>query len=146
MLLIIGVVFMLIDTSGMKMLDLFRRLNAVIRDFANEVKEVVDRHEVTAPSAEIKELINSIKSRRVIDEKDKHENEEILKFLNQLSEDKRIFYLIKAESGEWIELLDAIEKRLEMDKDTLTKEELDTYEKIKETTKELKDYLRTERV
>ncbi len=130
----------------MKMLDLFRRLNAVIRDFANEVKEVVDRHEVTAPSAEIKELINSIKSRRVIDEKDKHENEEILKFLNQLSEDKRIFYLIKAESGEWIELLDAIEKRLEMDKDTLTKEELDTYEKIKETTKELKDYLRTERV
>ncbi len=130
----------------MKMLDLFRRLNEVIRDFANEVKEVVDRHEVTAPSAEIKELINSIKSRRVIDEKDKHENEEILKFLNQLSEDKRIFYLIKAESGEWIELLDAIEKRLEMDKDTLTKEELDTYEKIKETTKELKDYLRTERV
>ena len=128
----------------MKMLDLFRRLNAVIRDFANEVKEVVDRHEVTAPSAEIKELINSIKSRRVIDEKDKHENEEILKFLNQLSEDKRIFYLIKAESGEWIELLDAIEKRLEMDKDTLTKEELDTYEKIRETTKELKDYLRTE--
>ena len=146
MLLIIGVVFMLIDTSGMKMLDLFKRLNAVIRDFVNEVKEVVDRHEVTAPSAEIKELINSIKSRRVIDEKDKHENEEILKFLNQLSEDKRIFYLIKAESGEWIELLDAIEKRLEMDKDTLTKEELDTYEKIKETTKELKDYLRTERV
>ena len=135
---------MLIDTSGMKMLDLFKRLNAVIRDFANEVKEVVDRHEVTAPSAEIKELINSIKSRRVIDEKDKHENEEILKFLNQLSEDKRIFYLIKAESGEWIELLDAIEKRLEMDKDTLTKEELDTYEKIRETTKELKDYLRTE--
>ncbi len=146
MLLIIGVVFMLIDTSGMKMLDLFRRLNAVIRDFANEVKEVVDRHEVTAPSAEIKELVNSIKSRHVIDEKDRHENEEILKFLNQLSEDKRIFYLIKAESGEWIELLDAIEKRLEMDKDTLTKEELDTYEKIKETTKELKDYLRTERV
>ena len=136
--------FMPIDASGMKMLDLFRRLNAVIRDFANEVKEVVDRHEVTAPSAEIKELINSIKSRRVIDEKDKHENEEILKFLNQLSEDKRIFYLIKAESGEWIELLDAIEKRLEMDKDTLTKEELDTYEKIRETTKELKDYLRTE--
>jgi hypothetical protein len=136
--------FMPIDASGMKMLDLFKRLNAVIRDFVNEVKEVVDRHEVTAPSAEIKELINSIKSRRVIDEKDKHENEEILKFLNQLSEDKRIFYLIKAESGEWIELLDAIEKRLEMDKDTLTKEELDTYEKIRETTKELKDYLRTE--
>lgn len=135
---------MLIDTSGMKMLDLFKRLNEVIRDFANEMKEIVDKHEMAAPSAEIRELINSIKSRHVTDEKDRLENKEILKFLNQLSDDKKIFYLINAESGEWIELLDTIEKRLEMDKDTLTKKELDTYGKIKEATKELKDYLRTE--
>ena len=135
---------MLIDTSGMKMLDLFKRLNEVIRDFANEMKEIVDKHETAAPSAEIRELINSIKSRHVTDEKDRLENKEILKFLNQLSDDKKIFYLINAESGEWIELLDTIEKRLEMDKDTLTKEELDTYGKIKMATKELKDYLRTE--
>lgn len=135
---------MLIDTSGMKMLDLFKRLNEVIRDFANEMKEIVDKHETAAPSAEIRELINSIKSRHVTDEKDRLENKEILKFLNQLSDDKKIFYLINAESREWIELLDTIEKRLEMDKDTLTKEELDTYGKIKMATKELKDYLRTE--
>ncbi len=136
---------MLIGNSETRVLDLFRRLNSILRDFTDEMKEVVDRHETAAPNSEIREIMDSIKSRHAVDEKDKRENEEILKLLNQLSSDKRIFYLIEAESGEWIELLDTIEKRLEMDKDILTGEELETYDKIKKETKELKEYLRTEK-
>ncbi len=122
------------ETSGTKLLDLFRRLNSIIRDFSEEMKEVVGKHETDAPSSEIREIMDSIKSRHAIDEKDRRENEEILKLLNQLSSDKRIFYLIEAESSEWIELLDSIERRLEMDKDTLSKNELETYGKIKEAS------------
>jgi tellurite resistance protein len=134
-----------IDTSGMRILDMFRKLNSIIGEFAESMRGVVEKHEMVAPNAEIRRLMESIKSRHAIDEKDKKENEEISKLLSQLSNDKKIFSLVEAESEEWLELLDAIEKRLEIDKDTLTGEDLKAYVGIKKATDELREYLRSER-
>lgn len=135
---------MIIDTSNMRVLDIFRKLNETIRTFADNVKEVIEKHDVVAPNDEIRQLMDSVRLRHATDEKDKKENEEILKLLELLSNDKRIFSLIETESREWMEFLDEIEKRLEMDKDTLTEGELEIYERIKRVTKELKGFLREE--
>lgn len=129
-------------TSSMRVLDLFRKLNVAIRNFAEDVSEVAGKHEAEAPSAEIKSLMESLKAKHAVDEKDKLENVEMLRLLGKLLEDKRIFSMIEVETKEWFEFLDAIEKRLEMGKDTLTEEELETYEEIKSMTEKMKDFLR----
>ncbi len=130
------------DLLSLSFSDLFKRLSSMLRSFTQNIEEVVSLHEQQAPEERIRELMNHIKERASTDAKEADENREILNMLKQLSEDKQIFSLIKIESSEWIELLDALEKRLEEHKGTYDAEEMKLYKEIKDTSNELKALVR----
>lgn len=133
------------EATPTSLTGLFKRLGSLIRGFAADMERLVEEHDVQAPTSEIREVIDHIKSRTPTDEKDKHENDEIVKLLGQLSSDKRVFSLIKLETEEWEELLGAIETRVEMGKESFGSEEQEEYERMIQTTRELRDALKKQR-
>ncbi|MGC8538711.1 MAG: hypothetical protein ACP5MK_02475 [Candidatus Micrarchaeia archaeon] len=130
------------DFLSLSFSDLFRRLSSMLRSFTQNIEEVVNLHEQEVPEEKIRELMNHIKERATTDAKEADENKAILSMLKQLVEDKQIFSLIKIESSEWIELLDALEKRLEEHKGMYDAEEMKLYKEIKNTSNELKALVR----
>jgi CO dehydrogenase nickel-insertion accessory protein CooC1 len=133
---------MSIDTHNQTLSGLFRMLGASLRNFARSLNTIIKIHESETPEIEVKELIERIKIKIATNEKEKEENKEMLKVLNQLASDKKVFKLMKIESEEWIEFLDAIEARSEMGKSDLTEEEAEIYDSIKRTAAEIKSSLR----
>ena len=130
------------ELSGLSIAKLFSRLNGMLKDFVSNIEDVIGKHNEQASINEIKEVIEYIRKKAPTDEKDKQENMEMLKLLNQLVTDKNILEIIKLEGKEWLSLIDAIEERAEKDKGYLRDEELGVYNDIKNGIGSARDMLR----
>lgn len=124
--------------------SLLKRLSSVIKTFSKDIDDVATRHEQTAPTAEINEIIRNIRSKAPVAEKEKKEYEEIAKLLDQLLTDKKLLSYIKVETKDWLRLLEAIEQRMERHKGTLTEDEKELYQDIDAMTKKLRETMRKE--
>ncbi|MEM0159943.1 MAG: hypothetical protein QXU98_09960 [Candidatus Parvarchaeota archaeon] len=132
------------ELANLNLKDLFKRLSSAIKSFAASIEETIAVHERQAPESEIRELIEHIKLRAKVDEKEAGEDAEILGMLRQLIADKQIFSLIKIEVDEWLELLDVLEERIESRGGPYGSDERQLYEEIKETSDKLRRMLRGE--
>lgn len=131
----------MVESTFLTLKGLFKKISELIRNFVNELDSTITEDESIASLNEIRNLIHDIKERTPSDEKERDENKEILNLLFQISKERSLFSLIKLETEEWEELLDTIEKRIEMGKTNLTEEEIKEYDKIKSLTNELRGAL-----
>lgn len=134
-----------IDLHKLTFKELFRELSVAIREFSSTINRIIERHEQEANTQHVKEIMDHIRSRVSTDKREEGENAEIARLLNQLLIDKEILSLVKIEGDDWLEFLEAIEKRLEVDKGLVGKDELKAYEDIKELSSEIKMIVRSQK-
>ncbi|MEM3841129.1 MAG: hypothetical protein QXN59_00315 [Candidatus Micrarchaeaceae archaeon] len=115
--------------SKLKVGELFQKLRLGLEDLVKESKGMSDANSGIS-SSEIGRLRGHI-VKRISRREDVKENQEILKILDLLSDDKIFIDVIKEESAEWLEFLDSIEKSVKnLDSSIATAKEKDEVDRI----------------
>jgi hypothetical protein len=128
------------DMSSMTLGTLFDRLHGLMVNLVKDIDSVIeDNKDVGMDSVrDLREHITARLSRR----EEIEDNQKILKLLNLFSEDSAALEIIREDSEEWIELLDAIGDSIGKGKATLTPNEQDEIKKIRMLTSEIKQLIR----
>lgn len=128
------------DVKEMTLDGLFSKLHGLMANLAKDIDSVLeDNRELGMDS--VRQLRDHIKSRLSRNE-EIEDNKKLLKLLNLFSEDKAVLEIIKEDSKEWVELLEAIEKSISERGPNLTKSEQNEIKEINRITSEIKSLIR----
>jgi hypothetical protein len=119
---------------------LFGRLHQLMVNLVGDIDSVIEDNEELTVS-KIKELRDHINYRLGRNE-EIHDNRELLKVLNLLSEDKAVIEIIREDAQEWLDLLESIEASLKDRGVDLTSEQKKQMADIKRLTSEIKGLIR----
>jgi hypothetical protein len=120
--------------------DLFTRLHRALTELFNDASSLVEANN-SVKSDNIRTLRSSIIARLANNENIK-ENENLLKVLDLFVTDKSFIQLVKEDSKEWLEFLEAIEKNLKsIEKDVNPKDRREI-ERINSSIEKAKSMLR----
>lgn len=91
--------------------NIISRFHESLQSFSHSINNVININKATASTEEINILRDHLKN-RFLKGDEEIENKKLIKLLELLSKDQAVLNLIKDESNEWIEMLDAIENNL----------------------------------
>ncbi|MDE1871423.1 MAG: hypothetical protein KGI06_04265 [Candidatus Micrarchaeota archaeon] len=121
---------------------LFSKLHGLMVNLVNDIDSVIEDNKEIGMDA-IKELRDEISGRPEGSDGAK-DSDRLLKILNLFSEDKAVIEIIREDAEEWLELLDAIENSIKSQGATLTPDDLQEINAIKQLKTEVKHLVRTE--
>jgi pyrroloquinoline quinone (PQQ) biosynthesis protein C len=131
-----------VNLTELTLKDLFGHLRSLLEDLAEGVKDVMNINERDASTERIERVMAHIRERSAKDAKEAGEDKEILKLLSLLSEDKHVLKLVVEETEEFDRFLNAIEKRMEMNKEAFGAKEKREYAEMREIIDELRKGIR----
>lgn len=101
---------MALDLKNLSLESLFERLHGLMVNLVKDVDSIIeDNSEISINTIrQLRDHINYKLGRK----EEIHDNENILKVLNLFAEDRAVLEIIREDSEEWIELLDAIRDNL----------------------------------
>jgi transcriptional regulator of heat shock response len=103
--------------------NIISKFHDSLQSFSNSVQNVININKSTASTEEITTIRDHLKTRLLKGDEDA-ENKKLIKLLELLSKDQAVLNLIKEESDEWIEMLDAIEQHVKSRDNTLNSDDL----------------------
>ena len=127
--------------SNLSLDDLFGKLHTLMVNLVKDVDSVLEDNKSMGMDS-IRELRDHISDRLARNE-EINDNRKLLKLLNLFSEDKAVLEIIREDSEEWVELLEAIEGSIKGGgSGTLTAKEKNEIKEIRRLTSEIKSIIR----
>jgi ElaB/YqjD/DUF883 family membrane-anchored ribosome-binding protein len=129
------------DLKELSLDGLFERLHQLMANLVSDIESVIqDNKEVSMD--EVRDLRSHI-NYKLGRKEEVYDNQKLLKLLNLFSEDRAVLEIIKEDSEEWLELLEAIESNIRgTGGKKLTRAEMKEVEQIGVLTKQIKGLLR----
>jgi len=128
------------DVKELSLDGLFSKLHGLMVNLVRDIDSVLeDNMEISMDS--VRELRSHITTKLNRNE-EIEDNKKLLKLLNLFSEDRAVLEIIKEDSDEWVELLEAIEESINERGPNLTKSEQKEIKEINRITSEIKSLIR----
>jgi transcriptional regulator of heat shock response len=128
------------DVKELSLDGLFSKLHGLMVNLVRDIDSVLeDNMEISMDS--VRELRSHITTKLNRNE-EIEDNKKLLKLLNLFSEDRAVLEIIKEDSDEWVELLEAIEESINERGPNLTKSEQKEIKEINRLTSEIKSLIR----
>jgi hypothetical protein len=103
--------------------NIISKFHESLQSFSNSLQNVININKSTASVDEINIIRDHLKA-RLLKGDEEAENKKLIKLLELLSKDQAVLNLIKEESDEWIEMLNAIEQHVKSRDKTLNSDDL----------------------
>ncbi|MGC8710635.1 MAG: hypothetical protein ACP5RF_03450 [Candidatus Micrarchaeia archaeon] len=133
---------MLNNFKDMSLGALFGKLHGAMSSFTKDINGFIEKNK-SISMGDIKELREHIQ-KRLENNEEVEDNMKLRELLNLFATDKAVLEVIKEDSEEWIEMLDAIIENLENKKGELTIEEKAELHQIISLATDIKSMLRKE--
>lgn len=131
---------MLDGFKNLSLSALVSRLHDAIVEFIEDIDQLIEENKQMGYD-EIKQLRSHIIA-RLEKREEEADNKKILNLLDLFTTNKAVIELVKEDSEEWINLIEALEKRLDKPESAITEEEKEDLERIKVLTTEIKAMIR----
>lgn len=128
------------SVKGMSLGELVSRLHSTIKQFIGDLDIMVAKNSEVS-NDEIHELRARI-TERLREGKDTVENERLLKLLNLLLTDKTVIELMREDTDEWMDFLEAISKHIDSGAYKATENEKRELSEMKELTMQITALIR----